>query len=1000
MQRASLSATAAKAAVTATAAPTSWSCGAVRSTNAGIGSRSNSNRSHSQLLPHGHADGGQRSYHGVALALRALQTADVAPLMRHGVAAAHPRQAAYSSYVPPPSNPDLDPSGVDASLFEEPSTEEYEHTRESLDLLKDLLPNASEQASTSGSAYRPGDILSSLIKQNNLLRASQVLTELKNLHTDLGMPRMEYLEAAWRSMNAEDPRLCNSPVVLSWLRLAPSVRQLQLQTQLRSNPALYEGLSQEQLMRLELGPRKGVQDPVRTAANTMMQNCLALFTQRGTSRQALADLQEALTISLSRGYSGARDELAIVFLSSHLSARDSSLLQKDGTSPLHTLWLDVVRAAKIGSDIRPSDNPVDPGEVDSDLMQSLLARLRQFFNLIVRTAVLRGGSSTLDALDIIDRNEKRIAKGKGAVADDFGGLSLVTLSKVTRNLVLTQIAKSLRVGGDEDTTRRLSAAQNCYEERWGAAKSLVGSVAVATESTHSVYVASKTSDALTPAASARLRAACVAEREDIIDYLKKLVEGNDVGRGAKLELQQRKEATNHLNSKLDILHRKLCALAVAKDGTHLGLDDPKANSRRSQDGADLFIYNFLLPIRDALRPLGDTFPPVLTTAAIRSFTAARQYERALREWADTFGNDARAGISVQFLAMAMLDPAMLKEEKLKAGMAHDRVLPDGAIPTSIQEKTFIRPKLANPARNLTRPDVIQGLRIAVAACEWDADKLSRLYKLWVAQISTPVAQSSEHASGAKLIKNGPRQVKPDVNVSTEELLTIFEVFFVGFFRQRNARLTPEGPISYHTRHRMGQRAFRLTASLKKAQKAVVAERISSSQEPAWQRHALATLVTRLVRIFRDISFIGLPSPRVEMWNRLLRALAQEGEYGWEARTRPLAAAMGMVPERSAEEHLQEGGTMTLGSGSASARRKGSGKKKALSPSAPTFLDGLGTPPRANEASFEALHVGLGEVRGGLPISQYGRKETKRAPYDPNWIRRRRAEVLAWKDAFG
>ncbi|KAE8182052.1 hypothetical protein CF335_g8751 [Tilletia laevis] len=256
----------------------------------------------------------------------------------------------YSSYIPPPSNNELDPSGVDSSLFEEDSMDDYTNTRHSLQLLMRIRPSAS--ASTTAEKDQP---------------ANQLLSELNNLQTDLGIPTIEYIRAALRSIQADNPTLCSSANVLTWLRLAPSVQQLQAQAQLCAFPDLYAGIPHQHFTKLELSPRRHVQDRTRAAANIMFQNCLALFTQRGSFSRAVADLREALLLS------------------------SSSSSGEDTNNPLRSVWTDLVIASRRGAETRPSGGDQYAEGIHPELHGLLCARLRNFFNIIVRTAALRGG---------------------------------------------------------------------------------------------------------------------------------------------------------------------------------------------------------------------------------------------------------------------------------------------------------------------------------------------------------------------------------------------------------------------------------------------------------------------------------------------------------------------------------------------------------------------------------------------------------------------------------
>ncbi|CAD6953793.1 unnamed protein product, partial [Tilletia controversa] len=244
----------------------------------------------------------------------------------------------YSSYIPPPSNNELDPSGVDSRP---PSTGR-------------------------SSAQQTRSQTSSCVK-NELHKANQLLSELNNLQTDLGIPTIEYIRAALRSIQADNPTLCSSANVLTWLRLAPSVQQLQAQAQLCAFPDLYAGIPHQHFTKLELSPRRHVQDRTRAAANIMFQNCLALFTQRGSFSRAVADLREALLLS------------------------SSSSSGEDTNNPLRSVWTDIVIASRRGAETRPSGGDQYAEGIHPELHGLLCARLRNFFNIIVRTAALRGG---------------------------------------------------------------------------------------------------------------------------------------------------------------------------------------------------------------------------------------------------------------------------------------------------------------------------------------------------------------------------------------------------------------------------------------------------------------------------------------------------------------------------------------------------------------------------------------------------------------------------------
>ncbi|KAE8239624.1 hypothetical protein A4X06_0g8165 [Tilletia controversa] len=210
----------------------------------------------------------------------------------------------YSSYIPPPSNNELDPSGVDSSLFEEDSMDDYTNTRHSLQLLMRIRPSAS--ASTTAEKDQPVPFPSPSPSSSSsrttihrpLLSPADTLADLI---VHLGIPTIEYIRAALRSIQADNPTLCSSANVLTWLRLAPSVQQLQAQAQLCAFPDLYAGIPHQHFTKLELSPRRHVQDRTRAAANIMFQNCLALFTQRGSFSRAVADLREALLLSVERG---------------------------------------------------------------------------------------------------------------------------------------------------------------------------------------------------------------------------------------------------------------------------------------------------------------------------------------------------------------------------------------------------------------------------------------------------------------------------------------------------------------------------------------------------------------------------------------------------------------------------------------------------------------------------------------------------------------------------
>ncbi|KAE8181201.1 hypothetical protein CF336_g9004 [Tilletia laevis] len=183
----------------------------------------------------------------------------------------------------------------------------------------------------------------------------------------LGIPTIEYIRAALRSIQADNPTLCSSANVLTWLRLAPSVQQLQAQAQLCAFPDLYAGIPHQHFTKLELSPRRHVQDRTRAAANIMFQNCLALFTQRGSFSRAVADLREALLLS------------------------SSSSSGEDTNNPLRSVWTDLVIASRRGAETRPSGGDQYAEGIHPELHGLLCARLRNFFNIIVRTAALRGG---------------------------------------------------------------------------------------------------------------------------------------------------------------------------------------------------------------------------------------------------------------------------------------------------------------------------------------------------------------------------------------------------------------------------------------------------------------------------------------------------------------------------------------------------------------------------------------------------------------------------------
>ncbi|CAD6980512.1 unnamed protein product [Tilletia controversa] len=921
----------------------------------------------------------------------------------------------YSSYIPPPSNNELDPSGVDSSLFEEDSIDDYTNTRHSLQLLTRIRPSPSASASASASADKeqpvpfpsasssrttihrpllsPADMLADLIVKNELHKANQLLSELNNLQTDLGMPTIEYIRAALRSLHADDPALCSSANVLTWLRLAPSVQQLQAQAQLRAFPDLYAGIPHQHLTKLELGPRRHVQDRTRAAANIMFQNCLALFTQRGSSSRAVADLREALLLSVERGYVGARDNLAISFLASHLSTRSSTPSPsttssgEDTDNPLRSLWTDLVIASRRGAETRPSGGDQYPEDIHPELHGLLCARLRKFFNIIVRTAALRGGPALLDAINLVESHEAHFAKnnnnnkGKMRYRDEWSdGLALVSLMGDTKECVLAQIQKALKIGvpNPEERNTFLRARNNFRQ--WGEH---VERGAASYLAAHKSDVAGKAPYALPPHQSEEAAVTlekCTILRREILDY----IEGARIGLGddERPSLELKRKVTLRVTRDVHHLYEMLLRLydrpsmsnspspplpqrseanpiPASEPGPTGEADaDAEATTTETRDALHTKLSSFLLPIELALPQFGGrAFPPIVATASMRSLTRARRYEDAVRVWAQTYGNDCRAGVGSAFLAMALLDPLELLSEqrrlapgagagamggggggkkdprssssskkrpmlKTSTRTRSDRKRPAGEprMREAVERQAVMPPGTHMPYRVLNRAGAVHGLDIAIAACEWDSDRLSRLYKMWLAQITELVdvdvdisGRGGDEAEG-KNRKGGEmgmrrRVIRGEVNMSDEELLVLFELFIRGFIRQRSAEVVKQGPqTTVATRGRAQARDRKIRSLLRDAARnrkktgtttttMTTTRRVPTQGidfRPSWILHAEASFLTRLLRIFKDVRMLGLPPFRVEVWNSLLRALSSRGKAEWEGVTLVLMRGMGMV----------------------------------------------------------------------------------------------------------
>ncbi|KAE8250043.1 hypothetical protein A4X13_0g4967 [Tilletia indica] len=1028
----------------------------------------------------------------------------VAVAGRAGRRAQYSSSSSSSSYIPPPSNQDLDPSGIDSNLFEEPSLDDYQHTRASLQVLSRITPLTADHDKTTAAAashsakskplFSPADMLADLISKNELARANQVLTELNNLNTDLGMPIIEYIRAAMKCMNSDDPALCDSSVVLTWLRLAPSRQHLQAQSQLKAFPDLYAGISHQHLTRLELGPRRGVQDPTFTAANTMFQNCIALFTQRGTSSQALADLREALLLSIARGYSGARDELAVKFLASHLSRRptpssssSSSTAENNDNNPLLSLWTGLAYASRRGIEVRPSEHPeIYQEPIDETVHALTRSRLRRFFDIIVRSAAVRGGASLLDVIDLISRHELAIAQmenaqGKTRLRDDVDGLSFTILTSSTRKAIIGAIQKALDAGvPNEEEKEILRVAQEKFS-LWGIGIKQRAELYMAASDT-----ASKQPYDVRVGMSTVTLKECEAFRTSILDYLEEIRTATLTEGGTRTTREIRLQVVKRLTQDVHQLYEMLLRFHYAQslesrsslqlqrsapapapiptsssplEGTALEAVEPISPAQASiqaRGGAPLQtvttekrnlvqreITKFLLPLERALPRFGQHLPPICATAAIRSLTSARRYEDAIREWALTYGNDSRAGISSPFLAMCMLEPMALQEEQTRQGLKYTRLNPCSEIPERIKVSATMPANRSDaPYSGLNRAGAVNGLNVAISACEWDSDRLSRLYKMWLAQITYLKAEEKEvispRSGNVVILRRKVKVLEPEVNVGDEELLGYFAMFIKGFIRQRSRAVMALGPVmTVATRDRAkarGRKIRRISeerkAALARARSgdlppgekvpAEPSQRRGDEFEPSWSIHSKASLLSRILKIFGDVQVLGLPSFPGEVWDILLRALAGKGKDEWEGRTKVVMFARGMVDEESwvaavaaergvggikkdsslvadigkgkeREEEEEEGDEFSDVEGDEDEPQKKSGSRRSL-------LDLIGQPPRATESSFRAVLQGLDKSAKDEGFFS-GHHPGTAGRSSQAWCWRKKRDVYEWMRVF-
>ncbi|KAL9938459.1 hypothetical protein V8E36_003082 [Tilletia maclaganii] len=364
------------------------------------------------------------------------------------------------------------------------------------------------------------------------------------------------------------------------------------------------------------------------------------------------------------------------------------------------------------------------------------------------------------------------------------------------------------------------------------------------------------------------------------------------------------------------------------------------------------------------------------SAEVEALLAEHRYEDAFRSWVARVGNGTRAGISAAFIAMAMLSPSQLKEERLLAKLPTHRAVPDDTIPPTVQARAHQTATSSLRVLPMSRFEAVLGLRIAIRACEWDLYRLAQLYKLWIAQISELSEPEPPAGHGVKALAHAPRRLKSHITEDGAELVRLFEMFVIGAIYQRTKEIRALGPRrSIQTRVRARNRARMIQDRIPKGGPNVFPD-IVSAQLPAWQMQADEYFPGFIVRIFRDIHRLGLPSPPLRMWNQLLRLLVSEGPHVWEERTLPLAKAMGMLSELEVDTHQSDAANDTL----------------VMEATRSSFFDWVGTPRPADATSFHAFKTGL-EGTTKRPHKS-GNWHTRDA-----WVKQRTEELHRWEQDF-
>ncbi|KAK0557332.1 hypothetical protein OC846_000551 [Tilletia horrida] len=390
------------------------------------------------------------------------------------------------------------------------------------------------------------------------------------------------------------------------------------------------------------------------------------------------------------------------------------------------------------------------------------------------------------------------------------------------------------------------------------------------------------------------------------------------------------------------------------------------------------------------------------------------YQTAFQKHAEIYGTSRRAGIDSAFLAMVLLDPVILKQASRRSEYfdgsqgkeAHDNdtleqstasTVPrrDLGVPTSVPAS--IQAQVHQHASPSGRPlltrlglaDARQALQIAIRACEWDPDQLSRVYKLWYGLVTEPYPLQVGTLQGEKnrqeamqlFDSRGARAIKATANADPSDLLDIFGDFLNAFMVQQG-RYGSSG-LSWLSKRR---------------------QRMDVEEKRIFHLRHLAdqTCALRILRIFKDIRrTVELGEPPIAMWNKLLRALGQKGPKYWESKTVVIARAMKMLPDEGSTPKPEESPSAEADAASAGPHQDGSTESNNDT-SMPELLRQIGSPPLANQESFDEL---VGAISRCYPFMNRNKYRGKRAETMPlmRWAQSRKQELKegweAWRKCY-